>query len=659
MLIILPIAALIILVIIFNKQGNCWRSSVLLSALIWGTLLTFITESLSAFKLLTFGGLAVLWGLTNLILGLIYWQLTKQKKQTLDRKENQKIPIFLTLLLSALCSLVAAVGLIAILAAPNNWDSMTYHLVRVGHWIENRTVEHYPTHYLPQLYLMPWSEYVIAHFQILSGGDRFANLVQWLSMVGSIIGVSLITKELGADIRGQIFAAVFCATIPMGILQASSTQSDYVVTFWLVCLVYYILQAVKAPINNRLGILIGISLGLAMLTKGTAYLYAFPFLIWLLLGSIKQVYWKKLGKPFLIIAFLALFLNLGYYTRNFQLFGSPLGSTQGFEATDDPQGFKYTNDAVSVPILISNVVRNMAIHADIVRNLGLQRVIPPTTGATEKVIQIIHKILGVDINDPRTTRHGPFQVPGLSTNEDTAGNPLHFFLILLLIPLLFGWKRLRENRYLLIFTLSAIAAFFLFCFQLKWQPYHSRLHLSLFVLLAAFVGSVLDQIPPRKIANSVAVILIITSLNWVLYNKMRPLLGDVNVFNQSRIEQYFIERSYLLKPYSKMTNFISNQGCANVGLLLEDHWEYPIWMMWQQTNHNPVNFEHINVKNISRLTENLPPHNNFIPCAVIYKKYKSVNKSQPQQEIIVKDRIYTRKWSSAPISVYLEKKTLQ
>lgn len=91
-------------------------------------------------------------------------------------------------------------------------------------------------------------------------------------------------------------------------------------------------------------------------------MYGFLFMIWFLIASIKQVYWKKLWKPFLIIGFVALFLNIGYFTRNIELFGHPLGSTQGFEGTTDPQGFKYTNDINGIPIFISNITRNLSIH---------------------------------------------------------------------------------------------------------------------------------------------------------------------------------------------------------------------------------------------------------------------------------------------------------
>ncbi len=72
-------------------------------------------------------------------------------------------------------------------------------MARVVHWIQNQTVAHYPTNIPYQLVLPPWSGFAIMHFHILHGGDQWANFVQWFSMIGSIIGVSLLAKELGAE----------------------------------------------------------------------------------------------------------------------------------------------------------------------------------------------------------------------------------------------------------------------------------------------------------------------------------------------------------------------------------------------------------------------------------------------------------------------------
>ena len=58
----------------------------------------------------------------------------------------------------AICGVVAVVviaGVTAIVAPPNTYDSMTYHLPRVMHWIQHQSVGHYPTHIPRQLHFPP------------------------------------------------------------------------------------------------------------------------------------------------------------------------------------------------------------------------------------------------------------------------------------------------------------------------------------------------------------------------------------------------------------------------------------------------------------------------------------------------------------------------
>ena len=48
------------------------------------------------------------------------------------------------------------VGLIALLAAPNTFDSMTYHMGRVAHWAHQGSVAPYPTHIVRQITAPHW-----------------------------------------------------------------------------------------------------------------------------------------------------------------------------------------------------------------------------------------------------------------------------------------------------------------------------------------------------------------------------------------------------------------------------------------------------------------------------------------------------------------------
>ena len=99
--------------------------------------------------------------------------------------------------------------------------------------------------------MTPGTEYDILQFQLLSGGDGLANMIEWFSFIGSIIGVSLIARELGAGRKGQFFSAAFCATIPMAILQASNTENHLSTAFGLICFVYFALRAFNHSRSRR------------------------------------------------------------------------------------------------------------------------------------------------------------------------------------------------------------------------------------------------------------------------------------------------------------------------------------------------------------------------------------------------------------------------
>ncbi|WP_071188526.1 4-amino-4-deoxy-L-arabinose transferase [Trichormus sp. NMC-1] len=644
--------SLVLIFLVFHNSERDWRSSVLSAGVVWGVLVTFFTEFLSLFQIITFGWILALWLLTNMTLGWIYYRLIKTGKRRLYLPQIPKITPVTLVLLVGVTFIIATVSLIAIVAPPNNWDSMTYHMARVVHWIQNRHLAHYPTYYSAQLVHPPFAELAILHLKILSGGDRFANLIQAFSMIASIIGVSLIANQMGADRRGQILASVFCATLPMGILQASSTQNDYAVCFWVVCLAHYILLTLpyrNPPINLTLGI--GASCGLAVFTKSSGYIYAFPFMVWFFLWYVNQMRWK-MWKPISIISVIFLSLNVSHYLRNFSLYGSPISAAE--------YSIDYKPEIYSIPTWISNIIRNLSLHADIVRHLGLQGIIEPTIGKVAKLITIIHGFLGVDINDPRIT-HPPNSytgVPGLSFDENVAGNPLHLLLIFLAIGIFICYKKLRNNREVMIYILCLIFSFLLICWMLKFQLYQSRHHLTIFVLFSAFVGLVFCQIWNRHIITIIAVILLVTSMQFLFLNKIRPIAAEKNIFNITRNEIYFNQRTHLIKPYFDATNFIKTTSCTDIGLSLGSekvpdgsYWEYPFWILLNENQNRVYKFKHIlNPDNFYALRPEMYPYKDFKPCAIIAVRR---DKEHPLTTLNFENTKYVEKWSLKPITILM------
>lgn len=601
-------------VIWLNVSISCpkgWRRSFISASLIWGSVVTALTELLSLVQELTSEHVALAWAAVFVAAGGVsvrHSVAARPWQRSFVRPSFPWRDAGTVLLGVGLLCIVRVTGIIALDKVPANYDSMTYHLSRTVHWQQNQSVAHYPTHNLRQLYQNPWAEFAMLHFRLLSGDDTLAQGVQWFSMIGSLIGVSLIVERLKRTSRAALLSAVVAATVPMGVLQASSTQNDYVVTFWLVCAAYSILTAMDAgPVPLPDAAAIGVASGLAILTKGTAYVFLLPFLGWFGLNRMRVLPLRSLLSVFAVIAGAVVLLNLGHWLRNYDLFGSPLGLSAGGGAEMGEEDLSaYGNEAFGPAYLVSNIVRNLAIHA------GTSS--PQITQALFNGVASLHRWLGVDLSDPRTTWKGKeFAIPRLAFDEDHTGNPVHVLLISWAsAAILLNGRARRHDRRLVAYTLACLAAFVLFCGVFKWQPWHSRLQLPWFVLSAPVVGLVLAQVRSRRrrLVDTSALLLIATALLWAYYG--------THDYRQAREYprgwQYFASQPEWGVPYVHAADTLADTGCTDIGFYASsDAWEYPLWTLLHETGRFPVRIEHVNVQNVSQRQQSTP----FDPCAVI------------------------------------------
>lgn len=499
------------------------------------------------------------------------------------------------LVLTGVAAYATLTLLVAVMAQPNTWDSMTYHLPRVMHWVQNGSVAHYPTHITRQLWISPGAEFALLQLQLLSGADGWANLVQWFSLIGCVVGASLLAKDLGADLRGQVFAAAACISIPMAVLQATSTQTDLVVALWLVCFAHFSLRLIYRPAWPAT-LCVGAALALAVLTKGTAFFFAPPLGVWLVVSLARSLRWSAL-KHLLVIGLMVGAVNVGHWGRNFVVFGDPV-TTDGIAMANEVHGWRAT---------ASNVVRNAALH--------LRTGSPDFNAGVEARVRELHALLGFDVNDGRTTFLGTrFGIPGRLYNEGLDGNPLHFLLIACAAITVLSSGALRRSRGLVAYATSWLVAFLLFCWVLKWQPYHSRLHTPLFILLAPVVALALARWRPRWLGTGVMLAMLLHSVPWLLYNATRPLVGPQSILNTPRASQLFAARRDLHESFVEAARSIEAGGCRQVGLVMGvDNWEYPLWKLLATGNDRAVRIEHVEVGNRSRGL----PLPEFEPCAVI------------------------------------------
>ncbi len=578
----LPLCALVAWWLFWwRKAGVDGKREALLRAFItWAALAMMISEVLSWFHAIHLPSLVCAWVISTIAPLAITWCTGMNPKLWV----RPTAVGWVCLTVVGIFALVTL--LVGLVAPPMTFDSMTYHLARVAHWRANGSIDHYPTHILRQLMFGNCAEVLILQFHVLgAGSDTMANLVQWLAWVGCIAAGSLLVRELGGDRLAQCFGAAFVGTAPMLLLQASSTQNDLVCACFLVAFVWFGLRALREP-RTDLVWMAGLSLALAIATKGTAYVFGAPFAmagfaaLWRLQG------WRASVRQALIVSICIVAFNGPLWVRNVQTFNYPLGDSQLLRSVN--------NDSLSWRPLVSNGLRNAALHVGALSGSWASR--------SQRAVVAVHGWLGLDPEDPGTTFRGErFQVLSFVPHEDFHGNPLHAGMILAgLAAVTAGAIRRSTDSRLIAVSLCWMSAALLFLLLLKWQPWHSRLHTPLLVLGVVPVTAALAHRRWFRLEPVLAAILFVAALPAIWRTEGRPFPSALQALVSPGAHISFIARPDLHASYqTALAEIGSRQQPVVVGLIMnEESWEYPLWQV-ARDEYPGMTFKHVAVRNAS------------------------------------------------------------
>lgn len=554
------------LLLVLSPQVDS-RHRQLRAGIIWGLLAVAFSELLSLGHAITQANLGIAWTAAALAAWLA--AILRARRIGVRLAPRVRVPVAHSarLLLVVVSVILGISALVAWQAPPQTWDSLNYHMSRVAHWAQDQSVAQFATGIENQNSRPPMSEMAVLQLYVLAQGDRFSNFVSWFALAGCVVGGSALAARLGAKPIGQWLAAVFVATLPMALAQASSTMNDIVVAFWMVCLAVELLSLAQAGWDMASTIYLSLAAGLAILTKPTALAYLLPFA--LAAGGVllrRAGAWKTIQGGLLAVL-LVLLINAGYLSRTVATFGGP------FEAGETAIHLNQVRDLRG---LLSNVLRNASLH------LGTPN--PYINKAMYLGIDAVHRLIGLDISDPRTTAHSDFEVNAPTTIETRVGNPLQMTLGAVVFGLLVVRRR-RFNPAVLGYALVVLGTFLAFSWLFQWQVFGSRYHLPFFVLLAPLAGVVMSELVGQPGVLVLALFLVAGSLPCLISLRPRPLLASAEdsppgILQTPRMELYFSGAKFLEIPYEKMVREIQRADCRRVGLALGGNAaEYPLWVL--------------------------------------------------------------------------------
>jgi hypothetical protein len=496
-----------------RTAGRDWRESVVLASLLWGAGLLALTEVLGAFSALTLWPVLAAWLLAHVWVAGLLWVAWRGRVHCSSLWPGDGLGRVFVLVCALLLGLT---GLAAVFAPPNTPDVLSYHLPRQLHWLQQGRMAHFITSDDRALMMPPFAEIIQAHAFLLAQGDGWANVPQWLTYALGMIVVSLLARELGAKVQAQLLAAVVFGTLPMAYHEASSAKNDLMVAVWLGIFAWVVLRLLRDTSRElRLWLAGGAALGLALATKSTAFVFGFP------VGLVALFAVRRNYRGAVLFAVVALLLTGPHLVRNQLWYGTPMG----IHRAED--GGAQASEIWSWRSLLSGVLRNSTLHVSTPS--------PNANGLIATSVARVHGWMGQDIDDPRTTLWKlRYNVVWGPRAEMVAGAPVHFLLGLATI----GWLLVRRLRGAeMTMGLMIVAGGVLYCLLLKWQPWGARLHLPVFMLLAAMSAVVAERMGPR----AVWVVAAACFAGWIpsAQTQIRPLWTAPTIFTTSRWENYF------------------------------------------------------------------------------------------------------------------------
>jgi 4-amino-4-deoxy-L-arabinose transferase-like glycosyltransferase len=532
------------------------------AGVVFGASAVLLVEMLSALDLLNRPAIVTVWIAAALATGYFARHRIRAAYPRLrtfwdeaDRPER-----IITLLLAGLF-LVDLV--IALVAPPNNFDSQTYHLPKVEHWVAQGGVGFYPTVIDRQLAMAPGAEYILLHLRLLTGGDALYNLVQLAAGVGGALIASRITAQLGGSRRAQLLAALIFGTTPIVLLEATSTQTDLVVALWVGTVATLVLDERARRTTWPAMVLLGAAAGLTLLTKATGLLAAGPLLVWWFVAQVRlRSYTRAVLGTGIIVALMALIAG-PYLWR--------------VETTyDNPLGPDHLRDSISMQ---RHDPGSVLVNALRIAETALQTPAGPVGAGA---IRGLAHAIGVDPDARDITYWGEtYPYESWPPDEDRVSFPVQGALILIGAAVLL-WRRSPARLYSALFWVAVLA----YAVMVKWQPWGNRLIVFL-VLLGTPMAAL--WIEPLLVYRRRAVVWASTAMlaagtlagtAAVAVGWPRRLVGPGSVFTTSTMDERFIRRPEWGPDYRWAADAVKASGAKRVGLVQGyNSWEYPWWVL--------------------------------------------------------------------------------
>jgi hypothetical protein len=463
--------------------------------------------------------------------------------------------------------------------APNNYDSMTSHMTRIGYWLQHGNFMPWDTwDYTQQVYpinaqiQMMWSI-------IFLRWDKLAGFSQWLSAISSMFAIYGVARLFDWGRPQAVFAGLVWALLPEVLLESTTVQNHLVVAALFICAFYFLYFGVRQA-NRPALILSGLSLALALGTHQLVFM-TLPGIILVLIGVVFKYKRDSFG-PLLTwgISCVVAFILVGsyIYVQNIFLFGNPFTPPSPVSLAQQVVEKSDVNNGSTLDVLLVNASRYFYASFDLT---GIPfAVATPVYDLRSNVAARVFEFLKIPIENKyfKLSWRPPYM------HEDVSWFGLVGFVLFPILGLshfVVGLLRrdpFRVGIFLILALYISAWSVLLIGREGAWSPYQGRYFIVMATLVAPLMASLLTKNSSFRwfgwlLIGLSMVFAVFTTVN----NFAKPLVGDRTIWGLTRLEQIGLGTGQAFTPAFKKVEEVVPQD-AVLGLAIpRDFFEYPFF----------------------------------------------------------------------------------
>lgn len=478
--------------------------------------------------------------------------------------------------------------IISFVTFPNEWDSMTGHLVKCAYYLQNGnmnrlqgttwTIDFYPNS-LPTLQMF--------FYHVL--GEKGFKLIHYLSYWVFALSSYGIAYKISKNFIASLFVGLITLLLPTALIQATTTETDIVLSAYLGILTYTLFSFKQKPTPLNI-ILITLIAGVWIGHKVTFLLIApAAFVVAIYTVLRKKEFYKHINlflSSFMIS--IAIYVLPTGYIGNIKEVGKfSLGSLSA-----PPMVMKWHGvEAYTAKEKIKNIALNIGRYSSDFLNLDGIRSTEAGKKINDAFRYIPDKLLGsLQLEGDKFTvvSYFSFDHPIRFYVERPYWGIISFGMVLPVTLLLFyhfirNYRTINATQKSLLVLIAATLLHFLsLSYSAPYDPIKARYFLNMAVWCMPLLASFYILSEKHKIWQYwqlfCCLLVSVSAVCSILFTRVHPVFAEKNIFNMSRMEQITLARPDIYEAYKKFDEVVPKNAIVALGTQQEhEDFEYPLW----------------------------------------------------------------------------------